>query len=154
MKITMNKKKKLTKKQLAVIEDLFAGELDEQAVLAKYKVSPSLYNRWLADERFVEQFNERIGRFFRQSELIIARYAPLAAAKLVALTECDKEETARKACLNIMSFRGLFSSGRHDHCQSVAVPATAKQSTTPTEQLSPQTASRLLAALAEEKNDG
>jgi len=99
--------KRLSKKQLAVIEDLFAGELDEQAVLEKHRVSRNLYNRWLTDDRFIEQFNERIARAYRQSELIIARYAPLAAAKLVQLTECEKEETARKACLDILSFPTL-----------------------------------------------
>jgi len=136
----MSRKKALTKKQLAVIEDLFAGELDEQAILDKHKISRNLYHRWLADERFTEQFNGCITRAYRQSELIIARYAPLAAAKLVQLTESDKEETARKACLDIICFPGL----------AVAGAATAKQPCSPAAELSPQTASRLLAVLAEE----
>jgi len=146
----MGKRKKLTKKQMAIIDDLFAGELDEQAVLAKYKVSRNLYDRWLTDEHFVVQFKERVERAYRQSELIIARYAPLAAAKLVQLTESESQETARKACLDIISFPGLapqFTAG------SDAVSATAKQSAQVAQQLSPQTASRLLAALAEETDD-
>ncbi len=143
----MGKEKKLTKRQLAVIEDLFVGELDEQAVLVKHKVSRDLYNRWLANECFTEQFTERIGRAYRQSELIISRYAPLAAAKLVELTGSDKEETARKACLDIISFPGLAPQSRSRSTSGSGAPS-------PAEQLSPQTASRLLAALAEEKNDG
>ena len=95
--------KRLSRKQLAVIEDLFAGELDEQAVLDKYNVSKRLYNRWLADDRFIQQFNEHICRAYRQSQFVIARYATLAAAKLVQLTDCEKAETARKACLDILS---------------------------------------------------
>ena len=144
MEVKMGKRKNLTKKQLAIIEDLFAGELDEQAVLDKHKVSSNLYNRWLADKRFAEQFNECIARAYRQSELIIARYAPLAAAKLVQLTESDKEETARKACLDIISFPRLapqFSGG----------PSTDSQ--VPPD-LPAETAGRLLAALAEERDDG
>jgi len=139
---------RLSRKQLAVIEDLFAGELDEGAVLQRHKVSRRLYNKWLADERFIEAFAERIGWAYRQSQLIIARYAPLAAAKLVQLTESDSAETARKACLDIISMPRLapqFTVG------SDAVPANdpainrgAKQA------LSDETASRLLAALAEE----
>jgi len=133
--------KRLSKKQLAVIEDLFAGELDEQAILDKYKVSRSLYNRWLADERFAEQFNERIGRAYRQSELIIARYAPLAASKLVQLTACEKEETARKACLDILCFPRSgpqFSAGSSvDSRVQPDLPA--------------ETASKLLAVLAEQQ---
>jgi len=146
----MSKQKQLTKRQLAVIEDLFAGELDEQAILDKHKISRNIYNRWLANERFTAQFNECIARAYRQSELIIARYAPLAAAKLVQLTESDKEETARKACLDIISFPSLASS------LAAAGTAVAKHSglrESPIE-LSSETASRLLAALAEEKNDG
>ncbi len=92
----------LTKRQLAVIDELFDGD-DEQAVLDKYKVSRRLYNKWLADDAFTGEFDRRIDAAFRQSAVLIARYAPLAAAKLVQLTESDKEETARKACLDIIS---------------------------------------------------
>ncbi len=138
----------LSKKQLAVIEDLFAGELDEAAVLDKHKISRKRYNKWLADERFIEAFAERVGRAYRASQLIIARYAPLAAAKLVQLTGCDSPETARKACLDIISMPRLAPQLT---VGSDAVPANdpainrgAKQA------LSDETASRLLAALAEE----
>ena len=98
----MAEKKKLSTRQLAVLEDLFSGELEEQAVLDKYKVSRNLYNRWLANETFAEQFAQCIAGAYRQSAVMIARYAPLAAAKLVQLTESEKAETARKACLDII----------------------------------------------------
>lgn len=138
--------KRLSKRQLAVIEDLFAGELDEQVILDKYNVSRSLYNKWLADDRFVEQFSERIARAYRQSELIIARYAPLAAAKLVQLTESEKAETARKACLDILSVP--TSAGK----SAVTNTENAVSGPLETGQLSPETAGRLLAALAEEQD--
>lgn len=141
----MAKRKKLSKKQLAVIEDLFSGELDEQTVLDKHQISRYLYNKWLADERFTEQFDERIARSYRQSRLIIARYAPLAAAKLVQLTECDKEETVRKACLDIISLPAL-SEKRSAASAGSPDAADAQQPL----QLSPETAGRLLAALADE----
>lgn len=135
--------KKLSKKQLAVIDDMLDGELDEQSVLAKHKVSRSTYDRWLADDSFAEQFSRRIASAYRQSELIIARYAPLAAAKLVQLTESAKEETARKACLDIISLPkiGAKEAERPDK--------TKKDSEKQAEQLSEATVSRLLAALAE-----
>ena len=136
---------RLSKRQLAVVEDLFAGELDEQAVLDKHKVSRKLYEKWLADEHFNEAFNKLIARAHRQGLLIIARYAPLAASKLVQLTGSDSAETARKACLDIISMPSTHS-GPYLAPQFTAgpdaVPASAKQ-------LSPETASRLLAALAE-----
>lgn len=136
----MDKRKSLTKKQLAVIEDLFAGELDEQAILDKHKVSRNLYNRWLADERFAEQFNERIARAYRQSEFIIARYAPLAAAKLVQLTESESQETARKACLDIISMQTIREAKDDGQMTMDERP----------DGLSSEAASRILAALAED----
>ncbi len=89
--------KQLTKKQLDVIEDLFAGELEEQAILNKHKLSRKLYNQWRNDESFADQFEKRITDAYRQSDVLIARYAPVAAAKLIQLTESDKPETAPKS---------------------------------------------------------
>ena len=143
----MAKRKQFSKRQLAVIEDLFSGELDEQSVLDKHKVSRNVYNRWLADESFAEQFSERIARCHHQSELIIARYAPLAAAKLVQLTESENQETARKACLDIITLPKLTAK-----TQQISEPQTAAD--TQAQQLPEAIVSRLLAALAEEKNDG
>ena len=138
----MAKRKKLTKKQLAVIDDLFSGELDERAVLDKHKVSRNAYDRWLADGLFASEFDRRIMSAHRQSAALIARYAPLAAAKLVQLTESEKEETARKACLDIISLQALLDKG-------IAQPGELQTTETqPQQQLTEQAASRLLAALA------
>lgn len=139
----MARKKRLEKRQLAVIDDMFSGELDEQSVLAKHKVSRDVYDRWLADDSFAEQFSRRIASAYRQSELIIARYAPLAAAKLVQLTESAKEETARKACLDIISLPKVGPK------KTEQPDKTKKDSENPAEQLPEATVSRLLAALAE-----
>lgn len=138
----MLKSKKLTKRQLAVIEDLFLTELDEQAVLDKRGVSRSLYERWLADEQFTRQFNERVALAYRRSRVILARYAPCAAAKLAALIQCDEGETTRKACLDIISSHGAAS-----HGMPTQRPPSEGEATGP--ELSPEEASRLLAALAE-----
>ncbi len=136
---------RLSKKQLAAIEDLFAGELDEASVLAKHKVSRHLYEKWLADERFNEAFNKLIARAHRQGLLIIARYAPLAASKLVQLTESDSQETARKACLDIIS----MGSARLAGPGAPGAPVNGSELQQSPAELSPATASRLLAVLAE-----
>jgi len=139
----MAKRKKLSKKQLAVIDDFFSGELDEQAVLDKHKVSRNVYNRWLADGLFVSEFDRRVISAHRQSAALIARYAPLAAAKLVQLTESEKEETARKACVDIISLPALLDKRKIQPDE----PQTAE--TQQLQQITEQTASRLLAALAQ-----
>jgi len=139
----MAQRKKLSKKQLAVMEDLFTGELDEQAVLDRHKVSRNVYNRWLAEGLFASEFDRRIMSAHRQSAALIAKYAPLAAAKLVQLTESDKEETARKACLDIISLQALLD-------KRIAPPSEPQTAETQQlQQITEQTASRLLAALAE-----
>jgi hypothetical protein len=145
----MSREKSLSRRQLAVIDDLFAGELEEHAVLTKHKVSDRLYDKWLADERFSEALSWRISRAHRQSQLIVARYAPLAAAKLVQLTESDSQETARKACLDIIS-RACFSPQVYPGGPNPQINLGAKylDSEAPPD-LAPETASRLLAALAE-----
>jgi len=142
----MPKKKQLSKRQLAVIAELFSGELDEQAVLDKYKVSRSLFNIWQSDHNFVEQFENRIAAAYRQSSALMARYAPLAAAKLIELTESDKPETARKACLDIISMP-MLQADKKNQVLTEPKPVDTKQPLP----FSDRTAGRLLAILAEEK---
>ncbi|UCD53109.1 MAG: hypothetical protein JSW27_10790 [Phycisphaerales bacterium] len=139
----MPKEKKLTRRQRAVIEDLFMAEMDEQDVLDKHKVSRALYSRWLADERFIAYLEWKMAQAYRSGRLILARYATVAAGKLVALTDCEKEETARKACLDIITL---------DNPTLTASPnAASDQSDTGPAELPPETARRILAALAQQE---
>jgi len=140
----MARRKYLSQKQSAVLDDLFNSELDEQAVLDKHKVRRNTYDRWLADKLFVERFKQCVNGLKRRSELLMAKYSCFAAAKLVELTASGKEETARKACLDII-------------CPPKPASEKTEQPTEPQQdaaekqvrQLPPQTAGRLLAALAE-----
>jgi len=134
----MSDVKQLTKKQLSVIDDLFAGELDEQQVFEKHRINKRLYDKWLAEENFANEFDRRIKSAHRQGELIIARFANVAAVKLVALTESANPETARKACLDVINYL------RQNNQLS---PAEQTENEQPPD-LSPELASRLLAALA------
>jgi hypothetical protein len=139
----MNRKKQLQKKQRAVLDDLFRGELEEQAILEKHKVKMAVYDRWHANGFFAAEFARRIEALNRQSELIIAKYRALAAAKLVQLTGSDKEETARKACLDIISLPTLSNEKPE---QPTGVQKDGEKSLP---QLPPETANKLLAVLAE-----
>ncbi len=138
----MSESKKLTKRQLAVLEELFTSNREEKTVLKNHAVPRSLYERWLADKRFADQFQQRIAGAYRQSHIILARKAPQAARRLIKLTESDKEETARKACLDIISMQ--HPAGRE--IPSDTPPAS--EPSAPAADLSPETASRLLATLA------
>ncbi|MHC4483077.1 MAG: hypothetical protein ACYSW4_05975 [Planctomycetota bacterium] len=144
----MGKRMRLSRKQLAVIDDLFAGELDEQAVLEKHKVKRHVLNRWLVKDAFAGEIERRLEWLDLQSELIIARYKSLAAAKLVQLTESEKEETARKACLDIISLPKLTAKSSQQSTDEAQDSGGQPEY----QELSPETASRLLGVLAEEKD--
>jgi len=143
----MARRKYLSQRQLAILDDLFNSDLDEQAVLDKHKVRRSTYDRWLADKLFAERFKQYINGLTRRSELLMAKYGCLAAAKLVELTASDKAETARKACLDIISVPKITSNIIEQSDKA------KKDSDQQAQQLSDATASRLLTALAEGKRE-
>ncbi len=134
----------LTKKQQAMLDEIFSGELDEQAVLEKYNVSRNQYYKWLTDDCFAEQFDRRIAAAYRQSAALVARYATLAAAKLVQLTESENQETARKACLDIISMQPVVRGETSDDRRGTMDESAAGG-------LSPETASKILEVLAQEQ---
>jgi hypothetical protein len=136
----MSNVKTITKKQRAVLDDLFAGLDNEQQVLDRHKVSQKVYEKWQTDEVFLREFDLRLKRQRRQSDLIIARYATFAAAKLVQLTESANQETARKACLDIITLL------RPPQKQPDS-PNDDDSANSPPE-LAPELAGRLLTALA------
>jgi hypothetical protein len=136
----MSDSKKFTKKQLAVLDELFAGELTEDDICKKHSVTKAQYHKWLSDERFCAEFARRIDWLNLQSQALIARYASLAAAKLVELIDSDKEETRRKACLDIISLPRVTNAK-----QAVSDKSPDKNRA----ELPPEVASRLLTALAE-----
>jgi hypothetical protein len=140
----MSKSRKSYRRQAAVLEDLFAGELDEQEILAKHSLDQDTYARWLADPHFTALLERRIARAHHETRLILARYAPIAATKLVELTQSDKGETARKACLDIIALHAPADPG-----QAPDRPP-ARKPTTSAGELPAELASRLLAVLAHE----
>ncbi|MGB7581600.1 MAG: hypothetical protein WBL85_04020 [Sedimentisphaerales bacterium] len=134
----MSNTKRITRKQLAVIEDLFAGELDEQQIFEKHRINKRIYDKWLADENFAGEFDRRVKSAHRRGELIIARFANVAAVKLVELTSSENQETSRKACLDVINYLRQKAEPSPDE-----QPEVEKLPDLP-----PELASRLLSALA------
>jgi hypothetical protein len=79
---------------------------------------------------------------------LIAKYSLLAAAKLVQLIESEREETSRRACLDIISLPNIRAK-RGGKAQKGDLKSVKQPKTLP-----PRTARRLLAALAEENVRG
>jgi hypothetical protein len=140
----MIKAKPLSAKQLAVIDDLFEGRLEEQEILEKHNLSRKLYNKWLADEVFNGHLDRRMVWEYRRSEFMLARYARVAVSNLVQLTDCETPEAARKSCIDIITMRANLLAG------TPAVPVDNPTPTSESLNLSPETTGKLLAVLAED----
>lgn len=140
----MSKHTQLTKKQLALIDDLFTSELNETEILQKHKVSRILYNKWLCDKNFMRDFDNRITIAFKRNAARLAQNVSKAVEKLITMTEGDKE-LSRKACLDIITLQKQVLSNQPAFRQET------KQPENPNVCLSDEAAGKILAALAEEK---
>ena len=141
----MSKEKLLSAKQLAVIEDLFEGGLQEREILKKHNLSRKLYEKWLADEAFSRRLDRCVEWEYRKSAFRLARSTRDAVSNLVKLAESEKGEIARKACLDIITISANRLSGTNT--QPGDNPAPPPDSPP----LTPETADKILAVLAEEK---
>ena len=148
----MTKVKPLNTKQLAVIDDLFEGRLEEPDMLKKHNISRKLYDGWLADEGFNEHLNRRMAWEYRRCEFMLAHYARVAASNLVQLTDADPKqpEAARKACIDIITMRANLLAGTGSSGTSV-LPSNKPKLLLESPKFSPETTGKLLAVLAEEK---
>ncbi len=96
----------LSKKQKAFLEDLLGGQCELAELLKRHRICPAIYRRWLSSEKFIVEFHSRLEASQQQSRMLLTRFAPTAAAKLVELTGSDKGETGRKACLDVLKLSG------------------------------------------------
>ncbi len=65
----------LSKKQKAVLEDLFSSGIPIDQVLEKWKVSHRTYYKWHSQKIFSAEFNRLMNLAQREPEVIFARYA-------------------------------------------------------------------------------
>ena len=141
----MTNAKPLNAKQLAVIEDLFAGESEEHAILKNHNISRKLYDKWLTDEGFIEHLDRRMVWEYRRGELMLARFVRKSVSNLMDLTKSKQSETARKACIDIITISGNCLSCRQS--AQVDNPAGSPEA----QPFTSETAGRLLSVLAEAK---
>jgi len=112
--------------QLKVLDRLFDGD-DEKDILAEEKVSRSLFERWFRSKEWLEEYIGRVKRTRRRAQLILAIYQETAAAKLVALMACEKEVTARQACLDILNIKVVLEGKEGEHGQDVRATSIEHQ---------------------------
>lgn len=92
----------LTKKQKLVMDELFKAEDDESTILVHHNITRGVFNIWLTEASWVQEFERRIEESLRRTQIIITSFQSMAALQLVELTKCKKEATARQACLDII----------------------------------------------------
>lgn len=145
----MAKPKLLNAKQLAVMDDLFEDK-KVQEILEKHNISRKLYNRWLVDEDFNEHLDRRMAWECRRYKIKLVNSARQAVSNLMKLTESSQPETARKACIDIITMRNdLPSSKSSDNPQ--ALPADNPKLLPESTNISSETAGKILAVIADEK---
>jgi hypothetical protein len=127
----------LGRKQRAVINDLLNG-INKYNSLEKNKVKPYQFSKWLQSKLFRRELVARIDAQKRQAKFVMVHFYPKAADRLAKLIDSDKQETARKACSEIIS---LHAANEPEQNETDKMPNYPK--------ISDEKAARMLAILAE-----
>ena len=133
----------LNKKQKGVLADLFSAGITVQEALQKRKITRRTYYKWHSQEYFAAEFKRLLELTRGEYQLVFARHASDIAMKLVALAAADKEEIARRACMDVIA----------DHNRKAKTQIVAKNPPEPEKplpEISPEVQSKLLAYLADD----
>ncbi len=128
----------LTQEQLEIIDDLFELGGDENAVIQKHNIDRKVFRGWLAEKEFADCVADRLKSSKLHSEILLSRYASFAASKLIQLCQSENQETSRKACLDILNLH-----------KEQLLNTDENQPAEPLPSIDPETASKILAVLAE-----
>ncbi len=132
---------KLTKIQLNALDELYGNGGDELAVQEKFNIKYSVWQKWMSDYYFTSEIDIRLATLQRQTDIMLAKFKPMAMALLMGLCQSQNEETSRKACAELLCIKFSSSAPIRD----------INQPPEPDEQITDEMASKILAVLAEEK---
>jgi hypothetical protein len=96
---------RLGKRQRAFITDMFENGLTASQALEKNKIPKWLFRKWKANPFFMEQCREQVNEATQQNTILLARVFPQAAKRLAELLVSEKDETVRKACIDLIGLR-------------------------------------------------
>ncbi len=131
----------IKKKQKEAIDELYQGDGDELAVCSKLNIKNSQWQSWLGSREFSSELEYRTAALKRQTEIMLAKYSPLAVAVLISLCKSQSDETSRKACVDILQIALNLQSRQPE----------ASNDNRQTPEIDQETASAVLAVLAERK---
>jgi len=115
---------RLTKAQKNVLKAIFDERLSEEEALEKERTSVKVFENWLRESRFKKEHNTLMERCGRRANLIITTYKEIAALQLIKLTDCDKEVTARQACLDIINMENTGNKDKESEAPRAMRPET------------------------------
>ena len=115
----MSSKKNSTAK---LLDGLFAGASEADA-LKEAGIKSGKFEKILQTPDWKKEYNKRCEALKREAEILLVRYLPVAAMKLIALVDSEKEVTARQACLDIISIcKAVSVKGDSEGPPEVKVP--------------------------------
>ena len=137
--------KKLSSRQINILNAMFSGDLTLNDILKSCRVSQITYYDWLSDSLFMSAFDKRVDSARAVLTSTLSAYSQAALLALVNLTRSEKTETARKACLDIVK---LVQEEKDEQDAKFEIPNVPRLSVGQ-EVLSPEQSSSILNALAE-----
>lgn len=137
--------KKLSSRQINILNAMFSGDLTLNDILKSCRVSQITYYDWLSDSLFMSAFDKRVDSARAVLTSTLSAYSQAALLALVNLTRSEKTETARKACLDIVK---LVQEEKDEQDANLEIPNVPRLSVGQ-EVLSPEQSSSILNALAE-----
>ena len=137
--------KKLSSRQINILNAMFSGDLTLNDILKSCRVSQITYYDWLSDSLFMAAFDKRVDSARAVLTSTLSAYSQAALLALVNLTRSEKTETARKACLDIVK---LVQEEKDEQDAKFEIPNVPRLSVGQ-EVLSPEQSSSILNALAE-----
>ncbi len=142
----MRKNTCLTKKQFDVIEDLLMSGMRESDILQKHNVNSTLYNKWINDEKFICQLENRVTIAYKRNAARIAENLSKAADVLTDKLKQAEIDVVKKVCIDLASLQKQVLANQPAVRQKSKTPENPADTT-----LSDEAAGKILAALAEEK---
>ena len=106
----------MSKKMESFITELFDPALSFEEVIENNQLSIKALDKQLKNQSCREEMQSRIETVNLLSKAVLAKAGLTAAEKLAGLACCDKEETARKACIDIMQLRKELAQSRQEAC--------------------------------------
>ena len=128
---------KLNKKQRDFLDEILNNRSSVELASDKLNISSDCLCKWFASPEFTEELARRLELIIKRADMLISQNRLTAAEKLINLTSCEKEETARKACLDILELTATITDKNHK----------------PQQKIDPKLAAKLLSILAESENN-